>query len=279
MAKKGGLGRGLDALFTDYSDERVSALEVEIAEIEPDRQQPRSDFDEESLQELADSIREHGVLQPILLRALPGNGYKIIAGERRFRAAHLAGLTTIPAIIKDLNEQQALEAALVENLQREDLNPVEEARGYQSLIEISGITQEDAAKRVGKSRSTVTNALRLLSLPAHTVELLRNKLISIGHAKALLAIEQEKIDEVADRIVAEELSVRETEKISRERPKKPKAKTPAIRDSIAAEVEISLRELLGVEVHVKYSEGKGILSVGFYSDEQLLEFANKLGAK
>ena len=279
MAAKRGLGKGLDALFMDYSNDSESTQEISMAEIEPDRSQPRKDFDEETLQELADSIAEHGVLQPILLRPLPDGGYRIVAGERRFRAAHIAGLTSIPATVRDFSEQQALEAALVENLQREDLNPLEEATGYQTLIDQSGLTQEEAAKRVGKSRSTVTNALRLLSLPSHTLELIRIGSITAGHAKALLSIDSDRIDDVADRIVFEGLSVREVEKIGQKKPRQHKLDLPLSKETIASEVEIALRESLGVEVYVKYSAGKGVLSINFYTKEQLLEFANKLGER
>lgn len=278
-APKRGLGKGLDALFVDNATEdTISSLEIAMAEIEPDRDQPRAEFDEEALGELADSIREHGVLQPILLRPIPGGGYRIVAGERRFRASHLAGLTSIPAVVRELSDQQAMEAALVENLQREDLNPVEEAKGYKSLIEYANITQEEAAQRVGKSRSAVANALRLLSLPPHTLELLRNGAISTGHAKALLSISQGDIDEVADQVVAEGLSVRQVEKIGKRQPRQQKLQLPKTKDPVASEVELALRDALGVEVHVKYSDGSGTLAVDFYSKEQLFEFANKLGS-
>lgn len=275
---KRGLGKGLDALFVDNATENAaSSLEISMAEIEPHREQPRTDFDEQSLSELADSIREHGVLQPILLRPIPSGGYRIVAGERRFRASHLAGLTTIPAVIRELNDQQAMEAALVENLQREDLNPVEEAKGYKKLIEYANITQEEAAQRVGKSRSAVTNAMRLLSLPPHTLELLRSGFISVGHAKGLLSISSGDIDRVADQIVNEGLSVREVEKIGSRQPRQQKIRLPKSKNPVASEVELALRDALGVEVHVKYMDGSGTLAIDFYSKEQLFEFANKLG--
>lgn len=279
MAVKRGLGKGLDALFTDYSMENENSTEIAISEIEPDRDQPRKDFDEESLRELADSIKEHGVLQPILVKPLQDDGYRIIAGERRFRAAHIAGLTTIPVIIRDFSDQQSMEATLVENLQRKDLNPIEEATGLQKLLEQSSLTQEEVAKRVGKSRSTVTNALRLLSLPAYTLELMRMGRITTGHAKALLTVDSDRIDALADRIIIEGLSVREVERLVQKKPKQQKISLPDTKEPIASEVEISLRESLGVEVYVKYSAGKGSLSINFYTKEQLIEFANKLGVK
>ncbi|MCL2538949.1 MAG: ParB/RepB/Spo0J family partition protein [Oscillospiraceae bacterium] len=280
MASNRGLGKGLEALFADNSTETgKDLLQIAIAEIEPDRQQPRRNFDEEALAELADSIREHGVLQPILLRPQPSGGYKIVAGERRFRAAHAAGLNSVPAIVRDLSAQQALEAALVENLQREDLNPVEEAMGYQNLIEGSGITQEDAAKRVGKSRSVVTNSLRLLTLPEHTLGLLRDGALTTGHAKALLSMPFDDIDAVADRIAAENLSVREVEGLGKKRQTKRGESKPLTVDPVASEVELALREALGVEVRVSLKDGCGTLSVDFYSKDQLFEFANKLGCQ
>jgi len=277
MAVKRGLGKGLDALFSDYSMESDNSTEISMSEIEPDRHQPRKDFDLESLQELADSIREYGVLQPILIRPLTDGGYRIIAGERRFRAAHIAGLTTIPAIVRDFSEQQAFQAALVENLQREDLNPLEEANGYQTLLEQSELTQEEIARSVGKSRSTITNALRLLTLPSHTLELIRLGSISVGHAKALLAMDSDRIDDMADRVVIDGLSVREVERLAQKKPKQQKLSLPETKETIASEVEIALRESLGVEVYIKYSAGKGSLSINFYTKEQLLEFANRLG--
>jgi len=279
MAVNRGLGKGLEALFADNSTETgKDLLEISLAEIEPDRQQPRRSFDEEALAELTDSIREHGVLQPILLRPQPSGGYRIVAGERRFRAAHAAGLTSVPAIIRDFSAQQALEAALVENLQREDLNPIEEAMGYQNLIELSGITQEEVAKRVGKSRPVVANSLRLLSLPHHALELLRTGAITTGHAKALLSMPFDDIDAVAEKIAAESLSVREIERLGGKRREKVSRVQPKSEDPVAAEVEIALRETLGVEVRVTYRDGNGTLSVDFYSKEQLFEFANKLGS-
>ena len=278
MAAKRGLGKGLDALFSDSSP-IVGDLfsEVMLAEIEPDREQPRSDFDEESLSELADSIRENGIIQPVILRALPGGGYRIISGERRFRAAHIAGLASVPAIIKDSDELKVIIAQLVENLQRKDLNPLEEAMGFKRLIDYEKITQEEAAKMVGKPRSSVTNALRLLSLPEHTQQLMRAGNITSGHAKVLLSVSEEKIDSTADSVVAEKLSVRELEKFINRGLKKQSSNSMKIKHPTALEVELALRETLGVEVFVKYSEGQGRLSVDFYSTEQLYDFANRLG--
>lgn len=280
MAKPKGLGKGLDALFADAEPSSVAEPvdEIPMADIEPDRNQPRREFDQEALNELASSIKEHGVLQPILLKPISGGGYRIVAGERRFRAAHLAGLTSIPAVVKNLTERETIEIALVENLQRENLNPVEEALGYKRLMDECGYTQEEAAKRLGKSRSAVANTLRLLGLPEDVLELLKEGKLSAGHAKAVLSIgDASTMSSAAGQIVSGGLSVREAEKLAQNISKKPPSSRPRPKSPIASEVELSLKESLGVEVSVKYDKGKGTLSVNFYSKEQLIEFANKLG--
>lgn len=279
--KRGGLGRGLDALFADNESTAGTseASELRISEIEPDRDQPRRVFDEDALAELADSIAEHGVIQPILVRPLPDGGYRIVAGERRWRASRLAGKTMIPAIVRDLSELEAMTFALIENLQREDLNPIEEAYGYRQLMDISGLTQEQVAKQVGRSRPAVANALRLLTLPDDALELVREGKLTTGHAKAILAINDEsKRSEVAKKVAGDGLTVREAEKLT-QKPTPPTKQPPAAKspNAVAVEVELSLKDALGVEVHVKYNEGCGTLSVDFYSKEQLYEFANKLG--
>ena len=271
MAKKGGLGRGLDILFQDTGagggDEGVSTLR--LAEIEPDKNQPRKAFDDTALSELAASITEHGVLQPIVVRPSPAGGYIIVAGERRWRAARLAGLTEIPALIKDISDTQAMEIALIENLQREDLDPVEEALGYRQLMERCSYTQEAAAARLSKSRSAVANSLRLLNLPGK---------LSAGHAKAVLSLEsREAQQQAADIIVKEGLNVRQAEALCKKMAKKPRPKRELTLPPLPCEVELSLKEALGTEVHVQYKEGKGSLNVSFYSDEQLRAFANLLG--
>ena len=194
--KKGGLGRGLEALFSENATDEGKLSELDIHEIEPNKEQPRKDFDEQALNELADSISVHGLLQPIVVRPRATGRYEIIAGERRWRACRIAGLTRVPAVIKELDEQSAAEIALVENLQREDLNAYEEALGYSTLIEKFGLTQEVAASRVGKSRAAVANALRLLKLDKKILEALRVGKITAGHARALLAVEGEKRDEL-----------------------------------------------------------------------------------
>jgi len=280
MAKKiGGLGRGLDALFQDNSVPAQGATELPMDEIFPDRNQPRKDFDDESLQELANSVREHGVLQPILVRPI-NNGYQIVAGERRWRAARLAGLTSVPVNIREMSDFDAMSIALVENLQREDLNPIEEAEGYRNLANATGWTQEQIAKRVGRSRPAVANALRLLSLPDEVIDLLRTGKLTTGHAKAILSIADDSTRVSVARMISEKgLTVREAEKLSQKGMTQERIPLPQAKDPVASEVELALKEALGVEVNVKYKAGQGTISLNFYSKEQLFDFANKLGGK
>lgn len=280
MAKKiGGLGRGLDALFQDNSVPAQGATELPMDEIFPDRNQPRKDFDDESLQELANSVREHGVLQPILVRPI-NDGYQIVAGERRWRAARLAGLTSVPVNIREMSDFDAMSIALVENLQREDLNPIEEAEGYRNLANATGWTQEQIAKRVGRSRPAVANALRLLSLPDEVIDLLRTGKLTTGHAKAILSIADDSTRVSVARMISEKgLTVREAEKLSQKGMTQERIPLPQAKDPVASEVELALKEALGVEVNVKYKAGQGTISLNFYSKEQLFDFANKLGGK
>ena len=196
--KKGGLGKGLDALFVENDTGDTSSVTLRISEIEPNREQPRKNFDEEALTELADSIRQHGVIQPLLVRPMENGTYQLVAGERRWRASRMAGLTEVPVVIKDLSEIEAMELALIENLQRQDLNPIEEAVGFQQLMERYSMTQEQVASRVGKSRPAVANALRLLNLPEQVVAMVQSGEVSPGHARALLKLEdEEQILEIA----------------------------------------------------------------------------------
>jgi len=279
MAKIGGLGKGLDALFVDNSVVSEGSTELDLADIEPDRSQPRKTFDPESLAELAASIKEHGVLQPILVRP-SSSGYTIVAGERRWRAARLAGLTRVPVLIRDLNDLEAMSIALVENLQREDLNPVEEAQGYRRLAEATGWTQEEIARHVGRSRPAIANSLRLLSLPDKVLDLLSAGKITTGHAKAILSIADEETRVKVASLVAEKgLTVRQAEKITQRPPKQETIKLPPSKDNTGSEVALALQNALGVEVRVKYNDGKGTLSLDFYSKEQLIDFANKLAGE
>ena len=278
-AKKGGLGRGLSSLFEETTSAGgESTTTLRIADISPDREQPRKTFDDEALAELAASIEKHGVLQPIVVRPVPVGGYKIVAGERRWRAARLAGLKDIPAVVREISDAEAMELALIENLQREDLDPVEEALGYRQLMEKCNYTQETAAKTIGKSRSAVANSLRLLKLPPEALEFLRKGVLTAGHAKAILGIEDPTLQlEAAKRIAKTGMSVREAEALCRRLAKGPRKKKEVLPPALPAEVELSLREVTGNEVRVQYKEGKGVLHVHFYSDDQLRAFANLLG--
>lgn len=280
MAKRGGLGRGLDVLFQDTgsggSEENITTLP--LSEIEPDKEQPRKKFDDEALNELASSIAEHGVLQPIVVRPSPTGGYSIVAGERRWRAARMAGLTEIPVIIREITDAQAMEIALIENLQREDLDPVEEAMGYKQLMERCGYTQEAAASRLSKSRSAVANSLRLLNLPQIVLALLRTGQLSAGHAKAILSLPDAAGQEAAATVIIQNgMNVRQAEAYCKKMMKEPRVRKETVRPPLPSEVELSLREALGTEIRVQYKNGKGSLQVSFYSDDQLKAFANLLG--
>lgn len=227
MAKKlSGLGRGLDSLFADNSVEEInsSVNKLRIMEIEPNHNQPRKDFDEKALSELAESIEQHGVLQPLVVRPLANGSYQLVAGERRWRAARIAGLTEVPVVIKELTDEEVIEIAMIENLQREDLNPLEEALGYRYMMDELKITQEQAAEKVGKSRPAVANALRLLKLPNEVQEMVKNNLISPGHARALLGFDSDDmILQTAKMIIKEDLSVRDVETLVKKSKKVPKA--------------------------------------------------------
>ena len=283
MAKgRGGLGRGLESLFEDAapsfeSDTRIETLP--LREIEPDPGQPRKTFDDETLAELSASIAEHGLLQPIAVRPKPSGGYLIVAGERRWRASRMAGLTEVPVIVKDVTDEQAMELALVENLQREDLDPVEEAAGIRELMTRCDLTQEQAARKLGKSRSALANSLRLLSLPETVLELLKSGFITIGHAKVVLGLPTPELQEEAAQMIADnQLSVRQAEALCKKLAKPAKEPVAApLPSALPVEVEESLKQVLGSEVRVAYHDGKGKLTVHFYSDDQLKAFANLLG--
>ena len=283
MAKgKGGLGRGLESLFEDAAPSLESDAKIEtlpLREIEPDPDQPRKTFDEEALGELAASIAEHGLLQPIAVRPQGLGGYSIVAGERRWRACRMAGLTEVPVVVKDVSDEQAMELALGETLQREDLDPVEEAAGIRELMLRCDLTQEQAARKLGKSRSALANSLRLLNLPENVLELLKSGFLNMGHAKVILSLPTAELQEQAAQMIADnDLNVRQAEALCKKLAKLPKAPAePAPIDTLPVEVEESLKEVLGSEVNVAYHGGKGKLTVHFYSDEQLKAFANLLG--
>ena len=283
MAKgRGGLGRGLESLFEDAapsfeSDTRIETLP--LREIEPDPGQPRKTFDDETLAELSASIAEHGLLQPIAVRPKPSGGYLIVAGERRWRASRMAGLTEVPVIVKDVTDEQAMELALVENLQREDLDPVEEAAGIRELMTRCDLTQEQAARKLANSRSALANSLRLLSLPETVLELLKSGFITIGHAKVVLGLPTPELQEEAAQMIADnQLNVRQAEALCKKLAKPAKEPVAApLPSALPVEVEESLKQALGSEVRVAYHDGKGKLTVHFYSDDQLKAFANLLG--
>ena len=277
--KKSGLGRGLTSLFDENSSDNEGAITLNLNDIEPNRDQPRKDFDETALSELADSIAQHGLIQPIVVKPNLDGRYSIIAGERRWRASRMAGLTEVSVVIKEADEQTLMEIALIENLQREDLNAVEEALGYRSLIDTYGLTQEEVAKKMGKSRSAVTNALRLLALNDNELEALRRGSISAGHARALLSCEDDATRAKMLIAAADGASVRELEKTAADAKKtKSAAKTaPQKKPTFYSEVELSLKNEMRRKVHINPSgNGKGTLTIEFFSDDELAEFAKRL---
>lgn len=301
---KPALGRGLNALLGGAPKTPVAASpapaaaaspdarpadgirRVSLDQVEPCAFQPRRDFAPEELEELAESIREQGILQPLIVRERAGK-FELIAGERRWRAARLAGLTEVPVIVREADDRAVLEMALIENLQREDLNPIEEAEGYRQLADRFGLRQEDVAARVGKSRVAVANALRLLKLPADLQSHLRNGRLSVGHAKVILGLEMpEKQALAADRVLRETLNVRQTEDLvarlqtRRGVPAKP-GRTPAtgVTDPQLAALEERLREHLGAPVRVRYRKGRGSLEIQFFSDDDLNRVLDLLGVQ
>lgn len=276
--KKGGLGMGLGALLSDNASEVQGKSTLRISEIEPNRLQPRKDFDEDAIASLADSIKDHGLLQPIVVRPY-GRSYQIVAGERRWRAARVAGLGEVPVVIKEFSDSEAMQIALIENLQRENLNPVEEALGYRELSEKYDMTQESIAEMTGRSRSAVTNAIRILGLPDEVLEMIRNGSVSTGHAKVLLALDDEKIiKELAAQVADGVLTVRALENAVKSLKSEKKGKTsPKKTDTYFREMELSLKERLGRKVLIKNkSNDKGTLVLEFYNKDDLREIADRL---
>lgn len=276
-----GLGKGVGALFESNNiiEETTAPQTLKISEIMPNKGQPRKNFDPEAMQQLADSILEHGVIQPIVVRPIDGkDGYQIIAGERRFRASQMAGLNEIPVVVKNIDDVTMMELALIENLQREGLNPIEEADGYNTLIEKFGLTQENVAKRIGKSRSSITNTLRLLNLPEKVIEHVQKGDLSSGHARALLPLDDEKtINTIADKVIKEGLNVRQVEKIVKLLTKdkntdanKTIQQVTDMQNSYFKEVELSLCDELNRKVKVNFAgEGKGTIQLSFENKEDL----------
>ena len=274
--KKRSLGRGLDALLDDNTSVESGVTMLRISQIEPNRSQPRKDFDPQQLQELADSIKEHGVLQPLLVCEKDG-GYVIVAGERRWRASRMAGLTEVPVLVRDYDDQTIAEVSLIENLQRSDLNPIEEAAGYRNLIEKFGFTQESAAERVGKSRSAVANSLRMLALPEPVQALLREGRLSAGHAKVLGGIsDADRCVELAKASADGKLSVRELEKAAAAAENPKKKVMPKVRESFYDEFEIAVKSEMGRKVRVAKApsgDKPGSVEIEFFSKDDLLDLA------
>ena len=281
MASNKGLGKGLGALLGDFSEEPASDSAyrlLPIYKVEPNPDQPRHDFDEEELQALSESISVHGVIQPLTVREMPNGYYQIITGERRWRAARMANISDVPVIVVEADDKKAMELALIENLQRQDLNPVEEALGYQSLIEEYGLTQEEAASRVGKSRPAVANALRLLGLCPEVLDMLKSGAISAGHARAVLTLKTEKQQvEAAKKIIALSLSVRQAETLCKNMGKPPAPKKePVFEVNYVAECEKNLSKHLGRGVKIVNGKRKGRFELEFYGEEDLQKLLDAL---
>jgi len=273
--KKGGLGRGWDALIYDNSVESSAgqAVTLPINDIEPNRKQPRKEFEPKALSELSESIKEHGVLQPLLVRPMTDGSYRLVAGERRYRAARMAGLTEVPVTIREMSDEEESVFALIENLHREDLNAIEEAEGFKMLIDTYGLTQEQAAQRVGKSRPEVANSLRILTLPEKITDYVKAGKISKGHAKALLAFDSEEEQlKIAELVVKDKITVRDVERLAKspKKEKKTAEKREKKRDKFYDEVEIALSKSLGRKVKVFNAKGSGgTLEIEFFSKSDL----------
>ncbi|MCD7731040.1 MAG: ParB/RepB/Spo0J family partition protein [Oscillospiraceae bacterium] len=283
MAKQSGLGRGLDALFEDNTNESEGAVQtLRMSEIEPNKGQPRQSFDEAAIASLADSIHQHGLIQPIVVRETP-TGYQIIAGERRWRACRMLGMNEIPVVIKNFNDSEAAQIALIENIQRQDLNPIEEAAAYKELMEKYEMTQEELSKAVGKSRSAIANSVRMLNMPDEIQNMLKKNELSAGQAKAIAAAEtEEEMIEIARKAANGQMTVRAIEK---ELSKKAEEYAPPLQEerqkrqaeTYLTEMEISLRETLGRRVKIKSSDGKkGTITIDFFDEDDLSDLAEKI---
>lgn len=277
MAKRGVLNQRFNSIFDDNSfdedDEGVSTLK--LTDIEPNKSQPRKNFDITALNTLADSIRQNGVIQPLLVRSMPDGTYQIVAGERRWRAAKMAGLTEVPVLVKELTDLQAQQIALIENLQRENLNPIEEANGYKELMDKFGMTQEEVARVVGKARSSIANSLRLLNLPPIIAEMVSNNELSTGHCKVLLGVSETKdMVELAHKAAGKDVSVREMERMVKALDKKEKPEKK--KDTFYMEAEISLAKALETNVIIVPGKKKSTIQIEFYNDEDLTDIVNRL---
>ncbi|MCA0972322.1 ParB/RepB/Spo0J family partition protein [Halobacillus litoralis] len=267
MAK--GLGKGFQAYFPEEAKEEEQVHDIPVQSCRPNPYQPRLTFDDEAIEELSQSIKEHGILQPIIVRKSI-KGYEIVVGERRFRASKKAGLETIPALVRDWTDEQMMELALLENLQREDLTPVEEAKAYQSLQKELGVTQDELSERLGKSRSHIANLIRLLSLPSEVIQKINDGTLSMGHGRALLGLKQrDAVLKMAERIENEKLSVRQVERLIQEMTQKKKKKKPAAKDVFIQEREHSLKQQLGTGVKIHKGKRKGKIEIEFMNEEDL----------
>lgn len=285
MAKKPSLGKGLGSIISEKYDsqaldfgDKASVVDLKIIDVEPNKDQPRKVFDKKKLDELTDSIREQGVIQPIIV-IKTGKTYQIVAGERRWRAAKQAGLKVIPAIVRDYDEIKAMEIAIIENVQREDLNPVEEALGYKSLIDNFSMTQEKLSERMGKSRSAIANSLRLLNLPEKVLNMLENNEISSGHAKVILGLSNsEEQIEVAETVVEKQMSVRETENYikNKSKPKKSQPRVSAEVKMVIKDMENDFSKSMGTKVKIKDTNGKGKIEISYFSHEEFERIAKIL---
>lgn len=280
-AKKGGLkdGFGFDLLFEENSTPEKQTTELRLSQIVPNRDQPRKDFDDEELRQLADSIAKHGLIQPILVRPLQDGSYQIVAGERRWRASRLAGLDKVPVVIREMDDRETMEVALIENLQREDLNPIEESLGYKQLMDTYGLTQEQVSSRVGKSRSAVANALRLLSLNENEIEAVKKGEITSGHARALLSIPYEDIRKEAFLMAKGGASVRDIENISKQQKPGIQMKRPKIKNKLYVETEAALTAALGRKIKITGNGKNGTLQIEFFNDDDLFHIAGKLAGE
>ncbi len=274
--KKGGLGRGIDSLFEENAVDARQTSELRPSQIVPNRDQPRKDFDAEALKELSDSIKEHGLIQPLLVRPLDDGSYQIVAGERRWRASRMAGLEKIPVVIKDLSDDETMQLALIENLQREDLNPVEEALGYKKLMDTLGLTQEQAAAKVGKSRPAVANALRLLALDGDETEALKNGEISSGHARALLSLPKGELRRQALELAKNGASVRDIEGIAKQQKPGISVKKPSVKNKIYVETEAALSSQTGRRIKISGNGKTGVIQIEFFGDNDLFYIASRL---
>ena len=275
--KKRGLGKGLDAIFAENNEAGEGSVAVKIADIEPNRDQPRKEFDSAALAELADSIAQHGMLQPLLLRPMLSGGYRIVAGERRWRAARMAGLTEVPAVIREMTDSEEMLFALIENLQREDLTPLEEARGYRTLIETQDLTQEEVSQAVGKSRPSVTNALRLLNLPDDIQEMLEKGEITAGHARTLLSFPNQEAMRLGAQKAREGASVRELEALAKRMAQQGEAPSKAPRKNrYFEEAQLAVGGYLNRKVKVAGNQKKGTLQIEFYGEEDLQNLLHDL---